>query len=574
VSAAAQGCSGQGWTLAVRGRTTGTRDRSGGLLKERRTGFSAGRGLGLAAALCLVVLVSACSLAVPQPTVQAPLPPAPVAEAVEVIAEGGVPLEPEAVTEAVPEKIELTEQEKQVLETAKIGIDFDLDLVDTQDVQQFFGFFTHRARNTFANWLKRAEQYLPFVRQTISEAGLPQDIAMLPFAESGYNVFAVSRAGAVGMWQFIPGTGRKYGLTVDWWLDERRDPVLSTRAALRYLSDLYEMFGDWYLALAAYNAGEAKIGRALERTQASDFFDLASHNKQLRGKTRLKLETRHYVPKFIAISKIFQNLEALGFEPFNWGNTAELETLEVPPGTDLLALAKAGNLSWSEFHELNPAFRRQVSPPYKTCTAVAPKAAKAPMLAYLADPASQPVAGYKSYVVCKGDSWQRIAAKCGVPQEALKQINASAGLKPGATLLVPNKSSPREDIYSASKTRKLAKARANYKVKKGDTIYNIAGRYKVSVKTLLAANGMRSAKSLKTGMRLYIPDATGKQSRKSLREAEEVEKQLVRYKVRDGDTLWSISKKFGVSTRELKEWNALTRKGDIRPGLRLKVYAR
>lgn len=541
-------------------------------MKHARPSPLTRRSIGLVAVLLLLFL-SACSLKALEPVAQA-TPPAPVPEAAEVIAEGGVPLEPEVIAEPVPEKVELTEQEKEVLETAKIGIEFDLDLVDTEDVQQYFGFFTHRARSTFANWLKRAETYLPFVRQTITEAGLPQDIAMLPFAESGYNVFAVSRAGAVGMWQFIPGTGRKYGLTVDWWLDERRDPVLSTKAALRYLSDLYEMFGDWYLALAAYNAGEAKIGRALERTQASDFFDLASHNRQLKGKTKLKLETRHYVPKFIAISKIFQNLESLGFEPFNWGNAAELETIQVPPGTDLLALAKSGNISWSDFHDLNPAFRRQVSPPYKTCTAVAPKEAKAPMLAYLADPGSRSFAGYKSYVVCKGDSWQKIATKCAVPQDVLRQLNASAGLKPGSTLMIPNKSSPREDLYSKSKTRSLAKARANYKVRKGDTVYSIATKYKVGIKTLLAANGLKSAKSLRTGMKLYIPDATGKATRKSMREAEEVEKQLVRYKVRDGDTLWSISKKFGVSTKELKKWNALSGKADIRPGDKLKVYSR
>lgn len=495
-----------------------------------------------------------------------------------VMTEDSEPLDPEL--SADPKDAQLTEAEKKML-FARNGLAFDLDLHDNSKTQKYFNYFTHKARNTMTRWLDRSEQYLPMVRAAMDRNGMPHDIAMLPFAESGYNPKAYSRAGAGGMWQFMPYTGRKYGLRVNWWVDERRDPYLSTEAAILYLKDLYAMFGDWHLALAAYNAGEGKIGRAIKALKVDNFFDLSKENHRLKYKYRLRKETLHYVPKFIAISKIFQNLEALEFDSVDWSKAPDVEHVQVPGGTDLLALAKAGEMKWSEFHAMNPAYRRQVSPPGLETTANLPRENAAPMLAYLNNPGSRPYAGYKLYVVRSGNSWWSISRKFGVPISVLKNVNnrRSNTLQPGQTIMVPGNGSS-TSVASASssskstkaKTKQLAQSRANYRVQKGDTLWDISRRFGVSVSTLQASNGMSRRSKLKVGQKLFIPDATGKQARVNKAEAEKVQSQLVRYKVRRGDNLTKIARRFAVSVNSIRKWNKMGRKSRIYAGQYLKLY--
>jgi membrane-bound lytic murein transglycosylase D len=506
-----------------------------------------------------------------------------------VMSEDGEPLDPELSAE--PGDGHLSQEERDLL-FAKNGLAFDLDLHDNKSVEKYVDYFTHRARSTFSRWLERSEQYLPMVREAMDRHGLPHDIAMLPFAESGYNPKAYSRVGAGGMWQFMPYTGRKYGLTVNWWVDERRDPYLATEAAVKYLKDLYAMFGDWHLALAAYNAGEGKIGRAVKALEVDNFFDLSKENHRLKYKYRLRNETLNYVPKFIAISKIFQNLEALGFEPVSWGGAPDVQHVTVPGGTDLLALAKAGNMKWSDFHELNPAYRRQVSPPNQETTAHLPTAHAAEMVAYLSNPGSQPFAGYQLYTVRSGNSWWSISNRFGVPISVLKQVNntRSNTLHPGQTIMVPGggkagavasadaapRSSGKSTSKSASaeqeKTRKIAQSRANYKVQSGDTLWDISRRFGVSVRTLQVANGLSSKSRIKVGQKLYIPDATGQETRVAKAEAEQVQAQLVRYKVRRGDNLYRISQRFGVTVDSIRKWNKMGRGNTIYAGQYLNIY--
>lgn len=489
------------------------------------------------------------------------------------VADSGVePLDPE-LEETPSDSGVLTPEEENALRTSN-GIYFNLDEHDTKEVQQYFGFFTHKARKTFDRWLKRSEPFLPYVRQVLSENNMPQDLAMLPFAESGYNAWAYSRAGAAGMWQFMPYTGRKFGLRVDWWVDERRDPYKSTKAAVEYLKVLHEMFGDWYLALAAYNAGEGKIGRALKKTGCKDFFELTKNNHKLSRRARLRAETKNYVPKFIAISKIFKNLDELGFTNIDWNNGIQVETVKVPGGTDLLALAKACGMKWSEFHKLNPHFRRQVSPPNSVIDAYLPERVMANAADYLESPNSRPFAGYKRYKIRKGDSWYRIASRYGVPVAVLKSVNdrKSNIIRPGQYIMIPGKGSS-QSIYAskASNTRRTAQSRANYRVRKGDSLWSIANRYKVSVATLKRANGLNSSK-LKEGQKLYIPDNNARSSASSVAKAENVKQQLVKYKVRRGDNLWKIARRFGVKVSSLMKWNSLNSKSILRPGDNIKVY--
>ena len=486
----------------------------------------------------------------------------------------GAMLEPEVTTPPLAQEPVLTPEQRRIL-SLKSGLDFDLDLFESKEVERYFAYYTGPARETFARWLKRAEAHLPSVRESLVRNGLPQDLAMLPFAESGYNCYAYSWAGAGGMWQFMPYTGRKYGLTVDWWIDERRDPGLATEAAGKYLAFLNDMFGDWYLALAAYNAGEGKISRALAGTDADDFMDLVSRNNLLNRRARLKPETQNYVPKFIAITKIFQNLEALGFDPVRWDAAPKLETVNVAGGTDLLALAKSGGLTWDEFHMLNPAFRRQVSPPDRNVRVSIPVEKKGPMLAYLENPGLRPSEGLITHLVKKGESIKSVAKHYRVPQEVICQINGQGAqaLKPGQCIKIPASSTGEAMPERLKKTRSIASGRANYVVGKSDNVWSISKKYHVSVKTLLTANGLTTSKGIKPGMRLSIPDNSDKATKKTRTQATKAREQVTHYTVRQGDTLFSVSRKFGVAQQDLKGWNKI--KGtDLRAGENIKVVPR
>jgi membrane-bound lytic murein transglycosylase D len=516
-----------------------------------------------------------------KPGVDASLPEESAVEAESQVPEDAEALDPEVA--ATPEGVEqedLTQTEQAVL-NSRFGLLFDLEPHETKDVELFFNYYNHKARKTMVRWLERSQTYLPHVRRIFTKYGLPQDLVLLPFVESGYNVRAYSWAGAGGMWQFMRGTGRLYGLKSDWWIDERRDPYKATDAAARHLRDLYDKFGDWYLALAAYNAGEGKIARALKQANCDDFFELTKKNPKLSRRTRLKRETRHYVPKFIAISKIFQNLDTLGFEPVSWDKEEEVVTVEVPGGTDLLALARAGSMTWTQFHDYNPAFRRQVSPPNTTATAYLPVAKADKMMAYLADPGSRPYAGYTRHRIRSGDSWWRISRRYGVPISVLKKVNntRSNTLRPGQYVMVPGNGSTHavassgtaSTSSSTSKTRAIAAKRGNYVVHSGDTLWSISQAFGTTVNTIRQANGLRSSR-LKVGQKLYIPNSSNQATQQAVKDAEKVKTQLVHYKVRRGDNLTSISRKFGVKVSDLRRWNSLNSRGTIYAGQKLKVY--
>ncbi len=534
-----------------------------------------------------------------------------------------------ALSETPEENLqELTANEKKILEEKDTrGLVYDLDIYESKEMEQYFTLYTHRARKSFSMWLKRSEPFIPYILDQLDKHGLPQDLVLLPFSESGYNSLAYSWAGAAGMWQFMPSTGKRYGLRVDWWIDERRDPYLATEAAIKYLKYLHSLFGDWYLALAAYNAGEGKIARALKTTNSKDFFELAEKNHTIKNyRTRLRKETKDYVPKFIAISKIFRNLDELGFEPLTL-TKHNIEAISIKGGTDLLSVAKVSGLSWTEFHNYNPAFKRQVSPPHMTTIIRVPTDKLALVTAHLKKETSRPYAGYDRYIVRSGDSWWRISRATGVPIHILKSLNnrKSNMLRPGQALMLPGAAS----VQYAKKTRakqqpalkKMAIANANYIIQANDNLWDISQRSGSTVSEIKKANGLRSNR-LYAGQKLYIPNlpadainasknvhivaknesistiadkysvrmasikTTNNLKSNTLTVGQKIiipaqEKKLKinfakartakKYTVRRGDTLWSISQKHGISMASLQEWNSL--EGSyIRPGDTLSIF--
>ncbi|WP_034642877.1 LysM peptidoglycan-binding domain-containing protein [Desulfovibrio inopinatus] len=469
----------------------------------------------------------------------------------------------------------LTEVERKAL-ASKPTIPFNLDVTQTAQVERFLQYFAEDKRSTMERWLRRSEPYLPYVRAVLASYDLPPDLIVLPFIESGYNSSAYSRVGAGGMWQFMPLTARRFGLTVDWWVDERRNPYKSTVAAAQYLSKLHQMFGDWHLALAAYNCGEGRVSRAMTGSAQVDFFDLAAAKK-------LPRETRMYVPKFLAVLMIFQNLKALGFKPVNWNVGDIMKEVPVKGGTDLLAMAKACGMTWEQFSDANTAFRRQVSPPNREATVYVPKSKYQLAMAFSKDPSKYPPAGYTAYAVRSGESWWNIARQYGVPIDSLREFNPGLGgqLSAGTTVKVPGHSTQQESMIALSsikKTRKhkvIASAACNYsknsvrhKVKRGETLSAIAARYGVSQGSIMKANGLRSAKYVQAGKRLTIPGTNthvASTSSKTSTRAKSV------HKVKRGETLYAISQKYGVSSATIMRANNLSSPNSLRSGAKLVI---
>ncbi len=311
-------------------------------------------------------------------------------------------------------------------------LDFDIPVMRTATVDKHVRFFSSRIRDQFTIWLGRLERHRPMVEQIFMEFNLPVDLAFLSLVESGFNTHAVSRAQAVGPWQFIKGTAKAYGLRVDNWIDERRDPVKSTVAAAQYLRDLHQMFGSWPLAMAAYNAGEGKVGRALARAQVDNFWDLTDTKL-------LKLETKEYVPRFLAASLIARDPARFGLAVPSYA-PLDYEKVIVTRPIHLKTAALAAGVSYEELKALNPELKKDLTPPDPAYHLKIPTDRKDTFLANLATyPAWKHIHAVR-YQVRRGDTLPRLALRHRVTVTAIREANAmgkSEKPKPGDWLLIP-----------------------------------------------------------------------------------------------------------------------------------------
>lgn len=227
---------------------------------------------------------------------------------------------------------------------------------DDPSIQLYIDYFQYADHRRFKKWLERSHEYLPYIQQTFREMGLPEDLAYVSLIESGFSARAYSRTGAAGLWQFMRGTGIKYGLKVNWWIDQRRDPILATRSAAQYLKDLHDEFDSWELALAAYNAGEGRVANAVSRAGTKDYW-------KLRRTRAFSSETRNYVPKMIAAMTIAKNPEKYGFTDLAYHPAIVVRQKEIHRSVEIRALARAMNMTVSEFLAYNPQFIRWATPP-------------------------------------------------------------------------------------------------------------------------------------------------------------------------------------------------------------------
>ena len=338
---------------------------------------------------------------------------------------------------------------------------FDIPIVINGRVEQFIQLFQTTIRHKFVTWLSRSEKYIHFMKGVLKEHGLPEDLVYLSLIESGFDPNAYSRAKAVGLWQFIYLTGKRYGLRSNWWVDERRDPEKSTIAAAKYLKDLYEMFACWYLAAAGYNAGEYKIINAIKRYKTEDFWKLANYRY-------LKRETKDYVPLMIAATIVAKDPEKYGFIDVEYQEPLRYEKVKVPELTDLSHIAKACETSLEEIKDLNPELRRGVTPPNETEYEIKIPFGKRDLFLENFE-AMQPLEKFqfKTHLVKKGETLPGIARLYRVDLEPLleiNQLNKTSPLSKGTTVLIPL--SKDEIIPVVVAQKKSGKARNNRLAKK------------------------------------------------------------------------------------------------------------
>jgi peptidoglycan lytic transglycosylase D len=311
---------------------------------------------------------------------------------------------------------------------------FDIPIVVNGQVERCIVLFQTTIREKFVTWLSRSGKYIPFMRNLLKEQGLPEDLVYMALIESGFDPYAHSRSKAVGPWQFIDRTGKRYGLKVNWWVDERRDPEKSTIAAAKYLKDLYEMFACWYLAAAGYNAGEYKIIRAMKRYRTEDFWTLTKHQY-------LKRETKNYVPLMIAAAIVAKDPEKYGFAGIEYEEPLRYEKVKVPELTDLSHVAKACEMSLQEIKDLNPELRRGVTPPNEPGYEIKIPFTKTDSFARNFE-AMQPLEKFqfKTHTVKKGETLRGIAKLYRVDLDPLLEINSlnkTSALSRGMELLIP-----------------------------------------------------------------------------------------------------------------------------------------
>ncbi|MFN7146663.1 MAG: LysM peptidoglycan-binding domain-containing protein, partial [Myxococcota bacterium] len=397
--------------------------------------------------------------------------------------------------------------------------EFDIPIVVNEDVKKWMQYFLGRGRKYYARYLERSTQWTPMMHRELEARGLPKDLVYLSMIESGFSTGATSYASAAGLWQFMTYTGKDYGLRIDWWVDERRDPEKSTDAALRYLADLKKMFnGDWWLSWASYNGGQGRVMKATRYAGTTDFWKIAAGDY-------LHTETDNYVPKIIAAAIIGKHPERYGFVGVRYMPEWKFDAVEVPASTSVAVLAKCAGMSEDAFLALNPALRRFALPPDPAVQKVRITQGKAAAFkeAFAKVPQEERLT-IQQHTVKRGESLGSIAKKYGVSVEELAKINRIGNVNSisvGTVLVVPMSGKavasvePEPKAAEPAKSASASKSETAAKPEKGDT--KTAGASATTTKSVPA----------------------------------------VTHTVKSGDTLGAIASKYGASVGDLQSWNKL-----------------
>ncbi len=407
---------------------------------------------------------------------------------------------------------------------------------------------------------KRAAPYLYFIVKEAEGRQVPLELALMPIVESSFDPFAYSHAGASGLWQFMPETGAHFGLEQNWWYDGRRDVVLSTRAALDYLQNLHKRFGDWELALAAFNSGPGRVSRAVRQNQ--------EQGKSTRfWALDLPSETTAYVPKLIALGKIVRNPAQYGIKLPTVPNKPYFAKVQIGSQLDMVKAAQLANVDIDELYRLNPGLNRWSTPPNGPHHLVVPVAQAEHFRTELAALSPEDRLTWHRYAVTTGDNLSLIAQRFNTSVEALKDVNKlkSSIIRVGQSLLIPV-AAKAPTTYALSADQRLApkqdkpvagRYKVEYRVKSGDSISSVARKYRVEPDELARWNDMSPRDKLELNQKLAV------WKKKSTQHAV---MRKVNYKVRTGDSLAKIASKFNVNVDQIRDWNTDLNEGYIHPG--------
>jgi len=457
------------------------------------------------------------------------------------------------------EETPLDSAEKQALEnfldTADLS-EFSIPVVINERVMQEIHFLTVNARTFTEGSLSRKTALDSMIYSKLKERNMPEDLIYLAFVESGFKMNAYSRAKAAGIWQFISATGKRYGLPVDFWLDMRYNPERATDAALDYLSDLYAEFGDWHLAMAAYNCGEGRIRRLVKDGKVS-YWDL-----------KLPRETMHYVPRILAATVI-------GHFPGHYSFTIEKQS-RVPYDTvtikDCIPLDKAGSAvgaSVSTMRELNPELPRWCTPPnLKTYTMKVPQGSREKFLAAYEKMDKTQLVRWHQYKVQRGDNLGSIAKLFGLKVADVQAANnlRKGRLRVGQVLVIPMPAGAvipqQKQVEKREGAEKTGLSPRSYVVRRGDNLSSISRRFGISSQNLMTWNNLPSNK-VNVGQRLFLEDTTKQETTKQI-------SQGTSYTIKPGDNLWDIARSNNVTVEQLLKWNPGLEK-KIYPGMKIKI---
>lgn len=497
----------------------------------------------------------------PPPPAPEPVPP-PVAE----VTEPEVAPEPETpvtVAGITPEKY------SDLFDRIRAG--YQLPDVESRQVDREFRFYANNP-DYLDRVFSRAGPYLYHIVGEIEAHQMPLELALLPVVESAFEPYAYSVARASGLWQFIPPTGSRFGLKQNWWYDGRRDVVESTRAALDYLQFLYSEFDDWLLAVAAYNCGEANVARAIRANAAAgeptDFFSISP---------RLPKETRAYVPKLLAMARLFLAPQDYGIEFSAFPNEPYFTSVDTLGQIDMKLAADLAGISYEELYMLNPAFHRWATDPGGPHRLLVPADTADLFRASVQQLTSDERMRVAHHRVQSGDTVAGIAQQYHTQAQVIRELNdlpANAKLMIGDDLRVPSGVTelPAKVQLAALRVDRGSRSGARggvHVVKRGDTLSAIARRNRMNVRTLAALNNMGVNDTIRAGQRLVVSKSAPTSAAHGNYGAG-AGSGGSSYTVRRGDTLWDIARRFGVTVSQIVSWNGLSG-SSIKPGQKLTV---
>ncbi len=446
----------------------------------------------------------------------------------------------------------------------------DLPLVMNDAVASYINYFSSRGKGTVERALTRAGRYREMISGILKQEGVPQDLIYLAQAESGFEPFALSRAGARGMWQFMASRASGYGLERNWWLDERQDPEKSTRAAARHLKDLHNQFGDWYLAMAAYNSGPGNVQHAVQRTGYADFW-------QLYRRGVLPKETRNYVPIIVAVTIMAKNPSQYGLEEVRPDPPLQADRVTISYPVDLRLVAECVDTSVTTLQELNPSLLRLTTPRDRTFDLALPAGTKQKYETAIAAIPQDMRVWWRYHKVQSGDSLAAIARKYRTTSRAIVEANSLDGqeLQAESKLIIPVTPGTRAEGDGLAFSKRVTR----YKVRRGDTVLSVADDFSVPVESLRKWNRLKG-NQLRPGRVLIVhrPLASGgatqvakSHSKSSLQAKSKAGRRT--HRVKKGETLSSIANDYNTTVDALRRDNRKVA-ANLHPGDVLVIPAR